>query len=149
MRANREEREGDGEHCSGDAVEHIKVTPGVFNEQVRTEDELTDEVEDCTAKTGHCIGDTEHKTELSLEPAVQKTCDHEPQKRDLANAHEETGNVPLPELGVERHAEDAARSKDCSDGADDACVVLLEQRTDDGRENNFSEIDDRHVEGHI
>ena len=149
MRANREEREGDGEHCSSDTVEHIKVTPGVFNEQVRTEDELTDEVEDCTAKTGHCIGDTKHETELSLEPAVQKTCDHEPQKRDLANTHEETGNIPLPELGVERHAEDAARSEDCSDGADDACVVLLEQRTDDGRENNFSEIDDRHVEGHI
>ena len=57
MRANREEREGDGEHCSGDAVQDVlKVSPGVFNEQVRTEDELTDEVEDCTAKTGHWWG---------------------------------------------------------------------------------------------
>ena len=47
------------------------------------------------------------------------------------------------------HLEDAARSEDCSDGADDACIVLFKQRTDDRRENNFSEIDDRHVEGHI
>ena len=149
MRANRKQREGDREHCSSDAIEHIQVTPSIFNEQVRTEDELTDEVEDSTAKTGHCIRDTEHETELSLEPTVQKTCDHEPQERDLANAHEETRNIPLPEFSVERHAEDAARSENCSDGADDACIVLFKQRTDDRRENNFSEIDDRHVEGHI
>ena len=123
------------------AEHHVEVTPSVLDQQVRTQDELTNDVQDSTTCTGHCIRKTECETELFLKPTAKYTSGHQPEQRDLGETDEDTCDVPLPDDSERGHCEECARNTNTCKGADNTNVKLLKQHTDDWREDNFAQID--------
>ena len=110
---------------------HVEISPGFFNEQVWTQNELTNNVEGSATNTGHSVGQTKEETELFLEPATEYASCNQPEKGDLSKAQEYASDVPLPNSGELRHCEESARCTENSDTTDDTYVELLKQSTND------------------
>ena len=138
-----------GTEQADNAEHHVEVTPGFLDEQVRTKNGLTNDVQDSTACTSHCIRKTERKTKLLLKPTTENASGHQPEQSDLGEADEHTSDVPLPDDRELRHAKVCSSYENTCKRTDDSNVELLKQCTDDWREDNLEQVNKGHVERNV
>ncbi len=146
MRADGEQREGYGQHERDDAQNQVHLAP---SGQIGAQKRLPQQVQHRAARTGHSVGQADDQAQLLFEPAVQQTCHHQPQKRDLAEAYQDARQVPLPQLGVKRHGGKTQAGGARRRRAHDTHVETLQQAAHRRGKHHFGQIDDSHVHGYV